>query len=1107
MQRIWNIQFAFLLSAWSLLFYLPQPVRSADLQGQLYSSGSGLSQSVVTSILQDSLGFLWVGTNEGLNKYDGYTFEQFRYQPDTISLSSNAIRCLAEGRDGVIWVGTDFGLNKLDRRMGNLWTHYLPEPADSAGSRSQLIYSMYVDRRGQVWTRTEHAIAVLDPEEGEFIHYELFHDDKDSPDMDEAYNMQMGPRGNLWIGSKDGLQVLNPRTGDLIRYTVSGFYGLRSNRVRVVFFDGEGRIWCGTDRGLYLSSRDQVRFKEAGEILPELVGLDVLSILENGEGDLFVGTRESLVKIRGDLSGAQVYERFYRPDIHTRFTNINALYEDGSRILWLGTSAGLVKIDQKKRKFDLINTLNPDWVGLSSNVVSSIFEDENGDLWIGTNGMGLNLFKTGSGRAIQFNTHAAASRRLVNDQIHCITRDRKGNLWLGTGNGVSVMKPGMDRFYPFCSGEARDLCELFDRQSVYDVFEDSKGFIWFAASNGIHRYNPADRTILKMQRIHYGTELLELQDVYCVTEDPTGRIWIGSSVGLIRYSPLQNRFEIFQAGKLDRISNINSNTVFSLHTGKSGELWIGTASGLNRYDPGTDRFEFFSDPVELTELRIFGILEDGRGNLWLSSDRGIAMYEPKLETFIQYGPPEGLQNNEFIPGSSFRNTDGRMYFGGIAGLNTFHPDSIQYNPYPPKLSFTQFVRFREQGGMSKPLALDRVSKVIVPRGVEIVTIRFSALEFTNPERNRYMYKMVRKGQDGLWIHNREQNFVTFYKLNPGTYSLSVKGSNNDLLYSDSEIQLEILVPYPFWNRSLAIFLYVLAGIIVIYLATQLRTRNLRRSNRMLRKKEISAKEIERQRAELARRNKSFTDSITYARRIQHALLPSDESFKSLLPDSFVLFIPKDIVSGDFYWINQHGNKIYVAAVDCTGHGVPGAFMSIIGFELFRKITASEQGSNPAMILDTLNENFSEIFSDGEQVYLNDGMDLSLCIIDRKEKSLDYSGAFNPLYLVRNETIIEVKADRFSVGADVHFSTDRKLFKSHKIYLQKDDIIYMFSDGFADQFGGPEGKKFKYRRFRHLLLTIHKLSMDKQKSILESSIQEWKGNIDQVDDILIIGFRP
>ena len=236
------------------------------------------------------------------------------------------------------------------------------------------------------------------------------------------------------------------------------------------------------------------------------------------------------------------------------------------------------------------------------------------------------------------------------------------------------------------------------------------------------------------------------------------------------------------------------------------------------------------------------------------------------------------------------------------------------------------------------------------------------------------------------------------------------------------------------------------------------------------------------------------------------MLPSEE-LELILPKHFILNKPKDIVSGDFYWINQHGNKVYIAAVDCTGHGVPGAFVSIIGFELFRKITTSEQGSNPAMILDTLNANFSEIFSDGEQVYLNDGMDLSLCVIDSKEKSLDFAGAFNPLYLVRNETIIEVKADRFSVGADVYASSSRKLFKSHKIYLQPDDVFYIFSDGYADQFGGPEGKKFKYRRFRHLLLTINKLPMDRQESILNESIEEWMGDQEQIDDILVIGIRP
>jgi ligand-binding sensor domain-containing protein/serine phosphatase RsbU (regulator of sigma subunit) len=1062
----------------------------------------------VSSLLQDSLGFLWVGTHEGLNKYDGYTFQQFRYLPDTISLSSNYIRCLAEGRDGVIWVGTDYGLNKLDRLRGYLWTQYFPADGESESRSAQVIYSILVDEEGKVWTRTERRLAVLDPEAGEFSYYNLFHNERNPSDREESFTMQRDSQGYMWIGTKDGLQVLNPETGDLIRYTVSGRYGLQSNRVRVVFFDREGRIWAGADRGLYLFMKDKGIFREAGDFLEGLGGLNVLSMTQNMEGELLVGTAESLIRIKPDLSEMESYNQFFRPEILTRFTHINTMYEDGSRILWLGTSAGLVKIDEKSLKFQLINTTNPAWSGLSSNIVTSVFQDANGDLWIGTDGMGLNRFIFGSGRAIQYNSHSpVAARRLVNDQIHSILRDRRGDLWLGTGNGASVMKYGTNRFFPFCSGMASHQCSVLDKQHVYDIFEDSRGFIWFAASNGIHRYNPLDRSILSIKRIHYGTELLELQDVYCIQEDRAGRIWIGSSVGLIRHAPLENRFEIFQAGKLNGHSNINSNTVFSLHVSSGGQLWVGTASGLNRYNPGTNDFDYIGDPAELSELRICGIQEDGSGNLWLSSERGIAMYDPELETYIEYGPSEGLQDGEFLPGSSFKSSNGRMYFGGVAGLNTFHPDSIEYNPTVPKLSFTQFVRFREQGGMSKPLALDRVSTVIVPRGVEIVTIRFSALEFTNPERNRYMYNMVRKGQDGLWIHNGEQNFVTFYKLNPGTYTLSVKGSNNDLLYSDEEIQLEIIIPYPFWNKSIAILLYILAGILVLFGITQLRTRKLRRSNRMLRKKEISAKEIERQRAVLARKNKSITDSINYARRIQHALLPSHESFRSLLPDSFVLFIPKDIVSGDFYWINQHGNKIYVAAVDCTGHGVPGAFVSIIGFELFRKITTSEQGSNPAMILDTLNENFTDIFSDGEQVYLNDGMDLSLCIIDRKEKSLDYSGAFNPLYLVRNETIIEVKADRFSVGADVHFAPERKLFKSHKIYLQKDDLIYLFSDGFADQFGGPEGKKFKYRRFRHLLLTIHKMPMEKQRSILESSILEWKGDVDQVDDILVIGIKP
>lgn len=1084
-----------------LLPWVPARALVSDPFGQLFTSNSGLSNTEITAVLQDSLGFLWIGTRGGgLNKYDGYSFEQFRYQPDTVSLSSNKVRCLVEGREGVLWVGTDYGLNKLDRHRGNLWTHYPPEAVESSGAGHQIIYSLYLDKEGKVWMRTGQHIVLLDPDTGELTRIPLYLDESTPWGRELSYSMWRDSKGFLWMGTKDGLQILDPVTGKIYLHQSFRKNGPNGHRVRRILEDVQGRIWCGTEKGLFLYDPDKDVFGNAGELLPELGSLEVLSLEGDRNGNLLVGTSASLVRVSSDLSRAESFSGFNRSQVYTQLRNVNAICPDRSRILWIGTSEGLVKIDQKSPKFQLINKLSPGWENLSSNAITSVYQDGNGDIWLGTDGMGLNYYPRGTESPILYRAHAPSiSRRLVHDQVHDITRDRGGNLWVGTGNGISVMRAGFRRFYSFH--------KIFNGQHVYDVFEDSKGFLWFAASNGIHKYDPADRSILSIKRIHIGSEVIDLQDVYCVTEDLSGRIWIGSSVGLIKYNPTTDDYEVFQAGILQRHSNINSNVVQSLHVDEKGNLWVGTASGLNRYLPEENSFEYISDPVELSELKICGILSDGKGNLWLSSDRGLAVYRPELETFIRYGTADGLQGEEFQPGSSYRNRYGRMYFGGNSGLNTFHPDSIVYNPFPPPLSFTQFVRFREQGGMSRPLALDMVSTVIVPRGVEVVTIRFSALEFTYPERNRYLYKMVRKGQDGLWIHNGEQHYVTFNRLNPGTYTLSVKGSNNDLLYSEDAIDLEIIVPYPFWNKTLAIGLYILAGCLVFLLILQLRTRKLRKSNRILRQKEMSAKEIERQRADLARKNKNITDSIIYAKRIQHALLPSDESFRNLLPESFVYFKPKDIVSGDFYWINQHGKKIYVAAVDCTGHGVPGAFMSIIGFELFRKITTSEQGSNPAMILDTLNENFSDIFSDGEQVYLNDGMDLSLCIIDREENSLDYSGAFNPLYLVRNETIIEVKADRFSVGADVHFSAERKLFKSHKIYLQKDDIIYMFSDGFADQFGGPEGKKFKYRRFRHLLLTIHKLPMEKQRSFLEASFEEWQGDIDQVDDILVIGIRP
>ncbi len=252
--------------------------------------------------------------------------------------------------------------------------------------------------------------------------------------------------------------------------------------------------------------------------------------------------------------------------------------------------------------------------------------------------------------------------------------------------------------------------------------------------------------------------------------------------------------------------------------------------------------------------------------------------------------------------------------------------------------------------------------------------------------------------------------------------------------------------------------------------------------------------------------KQVTDSIRYAKRIQEAILPPDNYVKKLLPDSFVLYKPKDIVSGDFYWFDHLNGKAIFAAVDCTGHGVPGAFMSIVGHNLLKQIMSKHQYTQPSKILDELSKGVRDTLHQRsfEESTSKDGMDITLCSFDKENSELEYAGAFNPLYMVRDGEIFEIKGNKFSVG--VHVSTEVQKFTNHKIKMKKGDVVYIFSDGYADQFGGPRGKKFMQNQFRNLLFDIHRKPMSEQKRILDSTIEHWRGNEDQVDDILVMGMR-
>jgi serine phosphatase RsbU (regulator of sigma subunit) len=300
-------------------------------------------------------------------------------------------------------------------------------------------------------------------------------------------------------------------------------------------------------------------------------------------------------------------------------------------------------------------------------------------------------------------------------------------------------------------------------------------------------------------------------------------------------------------------------------------------------------------------------------------------------------------------------------------------------------------------------------------------------------------------------------------------------------------------------------LYSAIIIALIYFIIKSQTRNLIKTRKLLKEKEQALNLSEETRTQLELRERDITDSLVYAQRIQEALLPSEAYFRKHFEDSFIFFKPKDIVSGDFYWIGEKGDKVFVVAADCTGHGVPGALMSMIGREIIEKTINEENIETPSQILSVLNKALEKTFSREKNIgtIIRDGMDLGLCIIEKNKRKIVFAGAFFPLYLVRDNNLIEIKSDKIIIG----MNPEGLPYTDHELDLMKDDIFYIFSDGYVDQFGGPEKRKFMYRRFRYLLTTIHRFPFNDQKAILDENIKTWMGNNVQIDDMMVIGFRP
>jgi len=1080
------------------------------LNAELFTIEEGLSQTRVNVNYVDSYGFLWVGTSDGLNRYNGYNFRVFRHQPfDSASISNNYIRCITEDDKGNLWVGTNDGLNFYDRQTGE-FTQYKHSFLKTSGTVNLQIYAVFIDSKHHVWFKTERHLHKLNLQTGEIKSYKHFYNEHVSPLLDINCEILEDINGLLWFGTKDGLFAFNQSTGKFTYYFHDPLNPLTisSDQIRTVFEDKNGELWIGTTDGLNRFDRIHNTFRRFYPDSAPFTGNPVNavnSIEEDRDGMLWLTTNAGISRFDKRNSEFVNHHSFYIRKSPVKLSAFNTIVMDRSDILWAGGFQGLIKIDLKPRKFRLYNSSASSFPRLTSDMVSAIFKDDRNRLWVGLWNSGLDVIQWPKGDVTHYSRNEVnPSRQIISNNIRSIVKDRQGKIWIGTSEGVSIYIPAQDRFYTFSEYFPEIPGNDIDGRHIFDITQDRRGDIWIGTDDGAFRYQRNLNLLSHINKIYNDSIQSVIKSVYSIVTDKENKVWLGTTNGLISYSPGKNIFYLYS--RQDSLTGLAARTVYSLFIDSRGVLWIGTPSGLSRFHDEEKTFTHYTEKEGLPNNFIYKILEDSDSLLWLSTNKGLSRFNPETGIFTNYTTSEGLQSYEFNLGTGYYAHDHEMFFGGIAGFNAFYPGKLPVNPEKPEIVITSLETIDEHGISNHHVPMNN-PKIIVQYN-QSFTIRFSALDFTTPSNNRYRYSLKELGRDEKWIPLGNQHSVTFSNLTSGEYVFRVTGTNNDGIWNDEGAQVRIIVEAPFWKTRLAYFSYILLGILLVYALTQYRTKTLRRSNRILRERDVAAREVARQKDLLSRRNKNIEDSLKYAQRIQQAMLTTSRLFKAILPGSFILHKPKEIVSGDFYWISEMEDKVFVAAVDCTGHGVPGAFMSLIGFELFRKIINTQHIFDPGGILNGLNSNFEEIFGNVEDVALKDGMDLAFCVLDKKTNILEFAGAFNPLYLIRENKLIEVKGDRFSVGADTEPDDPmRKVFTSHKMKLEKDDMIYIFTDGYADQFGGPEGKKYKYRRFRHLLLTIHQLPLAKQREYLEDSIEEWRGNLEQIDDILVIGIKP
>ena len=796
----------------------------------------GLSQSSVHVIFQDSHGFLWFGTQDGLNRYDGYTFKTYKPDPDSpTSLSDRWINSIVEDQEGYLWIATRLGgLNRYDPRTEQ-FIHFRHDDTDPLSISSDRINVLYIDKKGNLWLGTSNGLDLFDRVNNTVTHYNYDPSRPGGITGKTITAIYEDSRGRFWIGTTaGGLNLFDPesRTFTPYQHDPDNEISISDDYVTAIAESRSSALWIGTRNGLNRFSPDSGRFQRYlhSDIDKQSIADNWITALRvDSTGNLWVGTGMGLDRL--STIGTRFIHYRHDPTFSKSLStnHIMSIYEDRGGVLWFGTSAGGVnKYDRQGDRFAYYrhDPGNPN--SISGNLIFSIYVDSQGYTWIGTEGAGLNRFTWPTNQVMHFLHNPDKQNSISSNTVNSIHEDQDGMLWIATPEGLDVFDRNTLQFSHYKRDPANP--DGLSANHIYEVFVDSQNNVWIGTQGGLDHL---DRSTGKFT--HYTPRVGDPDSlsgiaVNNIFEDHNGNFWMGTfDSGLNKFNPKTGRFTRYRFDPQNKRS-ISNDSILTIYEDSQNRLWIGTAGGgLNLYNPSTDSFTYYLEKDGLPNGVVYGILEGAQGKLWLSTNFGISLFDPESRTFRNFDEGDGLQSNEFNSGAFAKGKYGEFYFGGINGLTVFHPSRVDDSPYLPQVVLTSLTQGDNPIVTNSSLATTQ--NVVLHWPENLLEFEFAALSYSQPNKNQYAYKL--EGFDTGWHFIGTKRDGRYTNLPGGEYTLLLKASNSDGIWNETPVRINVTVVPPFWQTVWFRALLVLGVVLVVAGGVRLRTKTMQDRNRQL----------------------------------------------------------------------------------------------------------------------------------------------------------------------------------------------------------------------------------------------------------------------------------